>query len=1112
MELSKILPKKKDITQETLALVKSREFKIFLAFLLIFTVFIHWGADNAWSRYDLTKAMVEDQSVEITEYAYNTQDKSTPIKNLERYMAENRSQHPSNHTGELPLSSLLIVEKKKNLAKVNKKMFQEVFERPYATIYSDKAPMSSILAIPPYVIGDAIGGYLSEGKDTWVDEGIRKEPVNLSMETALKQFLIVLTVSAAFGSALLVLIYRGLQNYVEEKIALYTLTIAGTATPIITYSTSFFGVINAAFFGFASYVALHKSREKRSTKLMCAAGIFSALAISTELYAGIIPATLVLYLVLHREKENILRFALGGFIGIVPLLIYNWLVTGNPLAPSVFAPSLITPSPIEASACSIYPSCSTSNQFFVGFSWNPIRVLNAAFRLLFFETRGLFFFSPILLLSIPGVYEIYKKDKKLLVLFPGTFLLFLVFQASYINWLSGLWFGPRYMVVGLPFLLLPTALGLKRMMSKGKAFKVFILLVFLFSSFNMFLGMNNIAETDVNRDTYNERFHSLSAIQPNLYEHLLEQFEKYGSRSELMMSLTDRYRGFDITRRSPYGPESLEVGSIGNTGIFFSTKYIPLMLVSATLLGLVWKRSIVLTSVGAISVVLLLLLSFSLSSTHVLGETYRGTDYIRGSNGSTNTVFHSEKGEMPYLEARAITSQGQTTEVNVSVSGKHWRTYNMSGKEKLYFPSKIDRGRKEIYLESPNCLEPVLYENSSEKRCLTVSVRNLSHINSEEIEKPLLVSGWHELGKFSEENESAWMREEAALAVKSEGGPRMLELDLESTSHLKDTKLEVAVNGRKKNVVSPSRGRSVYVPIEAEEGWNQIKLETERCVVPARNSDSEDDRCLSFELNNVTLHTAQDFPEKVFGNGWYSEEENEEGETWRWMKNESNLFFFSKGLETLNISAEPYPEISDSKLRVFINGRRITNFSFNDLTSKSALLKPEAGAARIRLESSKGCRVPMKHNSESEDSRCLGFRVDNVSLKQSNLPEIEYKEGWYKQEEGRKGTFRWMGEKGNISFLAREGEAEIVLEVQRYGNLIGSNLEIFVNGESAGEIEPESSTSVTRRFEVETEEGVNSLKLLSETGCVVPAEVEKGSQDQRCLSFQVEDFQVKGLE
>jgi len=55
---------------------KQVEFKLFITFFVIYFLFIHWTGYNENSRFALTRAIVDDISLEINNYFNQTTDRS----------------------------------------------------------------------------------------------------------------------------------------------------------------------------------------------------------------------------------------------------------------------------------------------------------------------------------------------------------------------------------------------------------------------------------------------------------------------------------------------------------------------------------------------------------------------------------------------------------------------------------------------------------------------------------------------------------------------------------------------------------------------------------------------------------------------------------------------------------------------------------------------------------------------------------------------------------------------------------------------------------------------------------------------------------------------------
>jgi hypothetical protein len=73
--------------------------------------------------------------------------------------------------------------------------------------------------------------------------------------------------------------------------------------------------------------------------------------------------------------------------------------------------------------------------------------------------RGLFFLSPVLLLSLPGIALLWRdpRFRSTAVLVAALLMGFLLYVASYLYWSGGDAVGPRFLVPLVPFLMLPVA-------------------------------------------------------------------------------------------------------------------------------------------------------------------------------------------------------------------------------------------------------------------------------------------------------------------------------------------------------------------------------------------------------------------------------------------------------------------------------------------------------------------------------------------------------------------------------------------------------------------------------------------------------------------------------
>lgn len=813
-------------------IVERTDLKLFVALLMVFVLFVNWGGDNSWSRYDLTASIVEDSSLNIANHSDNTIDKALPLETLHDGLtrADARQMNFS------------------EMQEASKNEITEFFsENETRTAYTDKAPMTSILGIPGYIIGDLVGSAIEpDTEDKWLSHGVADKVIDLSVETVLKQFLITVTVSAVPGALLILLAKKDLENYVDESTAFYTAIIGGLATPLLVYSSSLFGVVTAGFFGFSSYLLLQRSLETDNKKIVFISGLLSALAIATEYYAGLIPLTLAIYLASYRDIRKIAIFSSGVILGCVPLFIYHWAITGNPFVPVIMSADLIMPGMINI-GCTVYEACfrGTSYPYIAGSILNPFRALIAALRLLFYPMRGLFFYAPVLLIAIPGTYKLYRRDKRLTLIFPGTFILFLLFQSLRLNWMAGLSFGPRYTIPALPFLLLPLALGLKDLIDRGRLWRYLVAILFLISAFNNLNGFGTW-EMDVDRESYDEKFNSLSPLQDGYYQDRVENLLKYGPKSEVLMSLTGRYKGLDLTYRSPYGPRYFELAELGTEDLLISTSSIPLIIFSAVLTGLLWGRSERLRLSGLALTAIIILISLNASSQYISGEAYYSNRLPEAVNSSMTIVSNNEEISLTRLQLER-SSISEYTNVTVSVNGEQRDKRKIEVVETFYIVT--DKGRNSIEIRAEDCKVPAYYLNDSEDtRCLSFSLRNISTLTREEVKKPAL-SGFD-----GSVEDNPWMHRESSIIFSSQSSSFMPVVNLSRIPFIEDGhEPEFRLNGEKVEVVKTEKGQYKLLGETKSKGFNRIDIKSSRCEIPAENTNSSDERCLSYRLTDFAL-------------------------------------------------------------------------------------------------------------------------------------------------------------------------------------------------------------------------------------------------------------------
>ncbi|MGI0090129.1 MAG: glycosyltransferase family 39 protein [Nitrososphaerales archaeon] len=325
--------------------------------------------------------------------------------------------------------------------------------------YSVYAPGYALLSLP-----FAAAGFFIDGSATgFATHAILMDELLLSIAASLSALLVYK----------ICLFYTRFQS-VALLIA-FTLTLA---TSIWPFGVEVFPHDLSMMFALLSvYLVLTYTRTRsRPMSLLGMAGLGLGVGTLVEYAAALFIAPLLVYLVAKRREEGsrssvsrVLNSGpisfLASFIasGVGLNLLYNYALFGDPL---------------------LFPQQLYYNgiHFLLGSLAYHI-LLN-----LISPYRGLFLFSPVLLLGFYGLYRMslsiaWRADA---ILFMSLFSLILVYYSAWQGWDGGAAYGPRFLVLGLPYLVIPITVFLSEKWSKI-ARSVFLAL-FVLSSFIAGLG------------------------------------------------------------------------------------------------------------------------------------------------------------------------------------------------------------------------------------------------------------------------------------------------------------------------------------------------------------------------------------------------------------------------------------------------------------------------------------------------------------------------------------------------------------------------------------------------------------------------------------------------
>ncbi len=247
---------------------------------------------------------------------------------------------------------------------------------------------------------------------------------------------------------------------------------------------------------------LFNSGERKNFALYCGAAF--GMAVLCRPTGAIIAACAGMYL-LFASRPNFVRYALGGLPFAILLGVYNGYYFGSPF---VFGQS------VAAEALALGKAGGE------GVFQTPI--LEGLTGILFSPSRGMLFYSPVLLIGLAGAVLTWKNPRRFALMIPLQVAALLMFttQAKWFDWWGGWTYGPRPVVdisVFFALLMIPVIeVGLKKRRIKS----LFVSLIVYSAavqfigaySYNV-IGWNNKNGMDIDKPAHRSRLWSLRDSQ-----------------------------------------------------------------------------------------------------------------------------------------------------------------------------------------------------------------------------------------------------------------------------------------------------------------------------------------------------------------------------------------------------------------------------------------------------------------------------------------------------------------------------------------------------------------------------------------------------------------------
>jgi hypothetical protein len=302
--------------------------------------------------------------------------------------------------------------------------------------YSEKAPAVVVLALPAFsatVFAQQLAGVDPDSPAGW----------RVSNWTATAGSVGVL--AAAGGVAFFAAMRRRMTAF-AALVATYAVFLGSIVFP---YATALFahsgtiGLLAIAMWAIFSETARHDY----------IAGAAAGLAVASE-YPAVIPVAVMGAFLLYPRPLRAVRYAAATAPAALLILANNFLISGSPFS-------------IGYGSNPAFPEINANNAF--GFNLPDPEALR---QLVWGEYRSLLFWSPALVMAIPGIAVLFRQDARWAVVVTAIFALVMVQVASFYSWFGGYAVGPRYLAPAIPFVGLAAAYGIKRFPIPGAALTI----------------------------------------------------------------------------------------------------------------------------------------------------------------------------------------------------------------------------------------------------------------------------------------------------------------------------------------------------------------------------------------------------------------------------------------------------------------------------------------------------------------------------------------------------------------------------------------------------------------------------------------------------------------
>jgi len=286
--------------------------------------------------------------------------------------------------------------------------------------------------------------------------------IQSEIKITLVIFFLVICTSGIASAGTSILIFKISKYFItKEKVRILLSITFGIGTSAFLYGTRYRSHATATFLSFLCFYFIFKSKyENVKLREFILAGIAGGLSVITDLPTLIIliPTT-ILFLSMKNNKKIKLGFFIGLIIPFCIFFIYNYIIFDNIFLPSPYMAYKYYPSwpnqeiiPLNFIMRIIFNFSINKFEYYFD---SILIILRNIIQLLFLPYRGLFFYSPILLLSLFGFKKFFKNYKQISIFIILTLGGILFFTAGLNDWWCHGGGSCRRLLPFIPYLFIP---------------------------------------------------------------------------------------------------------------------------------------------------------------------------------------------------------------------------------------------------------------------------------------------------------------------------------------------------------------------------------------------------------------------------------------------------------------------------------------------------------------------------------------------------------------------------------------------------------------------------------------------------------------------------------